>query len=81
MTRCLKYTRKKCFQSKKDKEKFQENCYNCNQQSYIAKNYQKLKKQAIITTKISRNQQLLTTVNITKSSQKDRNQHKYNCLS
>ena len=46
-TRYLKCTSKRCFQSKKDKEKFQENCYNCNQQNHIAKNCQKLKKQVI----------------------------------
>ena len=56
MTRHLKYTSKECFQSKKDKEKFQENCYNCNQQSHIAKNCWKLKKQAITAIKMSKNQ-------------------------
>ena len=38
ITRHLKYTSKKHFQSKRDKDKFQENCYNYNQQSYIVKN-------------------------------------------
>ena len=37
-TRYLEYTSKRYFQDKKDKEKFQENYYNCNQQSYIIKN-------------------------------------------
>ena len=38
ITRCLEYTSKRHFQDNKYKEKFQENCYNCNQQEYIAKN-------------------------------------------
>ena len=54
-TRHLKYTSKRCFQDQKDKERFQENCYNYNQQRHIAKNCCKLKKQVIIVTKIIRN--------------------------
>ena len=38
ITRHLECTSERCFQSKKDKEKFKENCYNYNQQSHIVKN-------------------------------------------
>ena len=44
MTRYLKYTSREQFQSKKSKEKFQENCYNYNLQDHIAKNCWKSKK-------------------------------------
>ena len=53
-TRHLKCTSKKHFQDNKCKEKFQENCYNCNQQEHIAKNCWKLKKQAVAAIKILR---------------------------
>ena len=54
-TRHLKCTSKRHFQDWKDKERFQENCYNCNQQKYIAKNCYKFKKQVTAVTKIIRN--------------------------
>ena len=56
ITRYLKYTSKRQFQSRKDKEKFQENCYNYNQQRHIARDCCKLKKQVTVVTKITRNQ-------------------------
>ena len=55
ITRQSECTSKKQFQSKKDKEKFQENCYNCNQQRHIAKNCYKLKKQVTVIIKTIRN--------------------------
>ena len=44
ITRHLKCTSKRYFQDWKDKERFQENCYNYNQQEYIAKNCCKFKR-------------------------------------
>ena len=54
ITRHLKCTSKRQFQDWKSKEKFQRNCYNCNQQDHIAKNCCKQKRQAVAVIKVTR---------------------------
>ena len=55
ITRFSEHISRRQFQSKKVKEKYQENCYNYNQQKYITKNCYKSKKQVITVIKMIRN--------------------------